>query len=85
MAWYSPPFVRPLLGACKSDLLEFLRRRGQRWREDPSNLVPKYTRNRVRWASNIDRYDVLLARGEEYASKALAREYSWRYVYPSFV
>ena len=29
----------------------FLRRREQEWREDPTNQVLKYARNRVRWAS----------------------------------
>ena len=51
MAWRSPPFIRPLLGTRKSNLVAFLRRREQEWREDPTNRVPKHARNRVRWAS----------------------------------
>ncbi|CAN0531141.1 unnamed protein product [Ectocarpus sp. 12 AP-2014] len=48
MAWHSDPFVRPLLGAHKSELLDFLVRGGHAWREDGSNQVAKYARNRVR-------------------------------------
>lgn len=48
MAWHAAPFVRPLLEARKSDLVDFLHQRGQGWREDGSNQVAKYARNRVR-------------------------------------
>ncbi|CAM9793055.1 unnamed protein product, partial [Ectocarpus fasciculatus] len=48
MAWHSDPFVRPLLGAHKSELLDFLVGGGHPWREDESNQVAKYARNRVR-------------------------------------
>lgn len=41
MAWYAAPFVRPLLGVRKPDLVDFLRERGQEWREDGSNQVAK--------------------------------------------
>ena len=50
MAWHSPPFVKPLLGVSKSRLVEFLNEHGQEWREDGSNQVAKYARNRVRCA-----------------------------------
>lgn len=50
MAWHTPPFVKPLLGARKSCLVDFLNERGQEWREDGSNKVAKYARNRVRCA-----------------------------------
>ncbi|CAM9365782.1 unnamed protein product [Ectocarpus sp. 4 AP-2014] len=48
MAWHSDPFVRPLLGAHKTELLDFLVGGGHAWREDGSNQVAKYARNRVR-------------------------------------
>lgn len=49
MEWVAAPFIRPLLGASKSDMVEFLQKREQAWREDGSNQVAKCTRNRIRW------------------------------------
>jgi tRNA(Ile)-lysidine synthase len=40
--------VRPLLGFRRSELREFLREEGLRWREDASNLDTAFLRNRVR-------------------------------------
>jgi tRNA(Ile)-lysidine synthase len=40
--------VRPLLGFRRAALLEFLRDRGQNWREDSSNRDTAFLRNRVR-------------------------------------
>ena len=40
--------VRPLLGFRRAALLEFLRERGQSWREDSSNRDIAFLRNRVR-------------------------------------
>jgi tRNA(Ile)-lysidine synthase len=40
--------VRPLLGLRRAALLEFLRERGQGWREDSSNRDVAFLRNRVR-------------------------------------
>jgi tRNA(Ile)-lysidine synthase len=40
--------VRPLLGFRRAALQEFLRERGQTWREDSSNLDTAFLRNRVR-------------------------------------
>jgi tRNA(Ile)-lysidine synthase len=40
--------VRPLLGFRRAALLEFLRERGQTWREDSSNRDIDFLRNRVR-------------------------------------
>jgi tRNA(Ile)-lysidine synthase len=40
--------VRPLLGVRRSEVEEFLRARGQCWREDSSNADLSLTRNRVR-------------------------------------
>ncbi len=44
----SGPFIRPLLGMARTDLLAYLRGGGHDWLEDPSNLSGKYRRNRVR-------------------------------------
>ncbi|CAM9395243.1 unnamed protein product [Choristocarpus tenellus] len=48
MAWVSGPFVRPLLGVIKAELVTYLNAKGQAWREDKSNQKMKYKRNRVR-------------------------------------
>jgi tRNA(Ile)-lysidine synthase len=40
--------IRPLLGARRADLREWLSRRGQAWREDPSNADPSRPRAWVR-------------------------------------
>ena len=40
--------VRPLLDCTRDELVSYLRRRGVAWREDESNLDPRYTRNRIR-------------------------------------
>jgi tRNA(Ile)-lysidine synthase len=40
--------VRPLLSVRRSAVLEFLRQRGQDFRQDSSNLDPTFTRNRIR-------------------------------------
>lgn len=40
--------VRPLLEVRRVELQEFLRARGQEWREDSSNRDPNFLRNRVR-------------------------------------
>ncbi len=40
--------IRPLIGVRKSEILSFLRRSGQPFFQDPSNLKDVYTRNRVR-------------------------------------
>jgi tRNA(Ile)-lysidine synthase len=42
--------VRPLLSERRGELQEFLRARGQEWREDSSNRDPSFLRNRVRLA-----------------------------------
>lgn len=41
-------FFKPLLGLSKSDLQKYLSYRGFAWRDDASNITPKYKRNRVR-------------------------------------
>ena len=42
------PFIRPLLRCTRSQVRAYLRARGLPWREDPSNLDPRFLRNRVR-------------------------------------
>lgn len=42
--------VRPLLEVRRAELQEYLRARGQAWREDSSNRDPSFLRNRVRLA-----------------------------------
>jgi len=40
--------VRPLLCATREEVRDFLRSRGQAWREDPTNADRRFLRNRVR-------------------------------------
>jgi tRNA(Ile)-lysidine synthase len=40
--------IRPLLGVTRGDVETFLRERGIPWREDASNLEPRFARNRIR-------------------------------------
>jgi tRNA(Ile)-lysidine synthase len=40
--------VRPLLGATRSEVRDYLRARGLEWREDPSNADRRFARARVR-------------------------------------
>jgi tRNA(Ile)-lysidine synthase len=42
------PWVRPLLGLSRAELRDYLSARGETWLEDPTNVLPKYRRNRVR-------------------------------------
>lgn len=42
------PFVRPLLGCRDSELKDYLRKYGETWREDASNLDTSIERNKVR-------------------------------------
>jgi tRNA(Ile)-lysidine synthase len=48
MAWREGLFVRPLLEVPHAALCAYLTARGATWLEDPSNLAPRYKRNRVR-------------------------------------
>ncbi|HEU5334308.1 MAG TPA: tRNA lysidine(34) synthetase TilS [Terriglobales bacterium] len=43
-----PAIVRPLLTIRRPELQDYLRTLAQPWREDATNLDPRYTRNRVR-------------------------------------
>jgi tRNA(Ile)-lysidine synthase len=40
--------IRPLLDVTRGEVVEFLRGRGIPWREDSSNLDPRFARNRIR-------------------------------------
>ena len=40
--------IRPLLPFTRDEILEYAQRSGVNWREDASNLDPKYLRNRIR-------------------------------------
>lgn len=40
--------VRPLLAARRQDILDYLEKQQQRFRQDSSNLDPRFTRNRLR-------------------------------------
>lgn len=48
MEYFTPPYVRPLLGVSRAELLDDLTRQGLNWREDPSNQSLEFTRNRLR-------------------------------------
>ena len=78
--------VRPLLGFRRSALQEFLRERGQSWREDSSNRDIAFLRNRVR-------HRLLPMIGEEFGEAAIehmgelaeiarAEEEHWERVHP---
>jgi tRNA(Ile)-lysidine synthase len=78
--------VRPLLGFRRAALQEFLRERGQGWREDSSNRDIAFLRNRVR-------HRLLPIIGEEYGDAAIehmgelaeiarAEEEHWERVHP---
>ncbi len=56
--------VRPLLGFRRARLVEFLRERGQSWREDSSNRDGAFLRNRVR-------HRLLPLIGEEFGDAAI--------------
>jgi tRNA(Ile)-lysidine synthase len=78
--------VRPLLGFRRTALREFLRERGQSWREDSSNRDTAFLRNRVR-------HRLLPMIGEEFGDAAIehmgelaeiarAEEEHWERVHP---
>ena len=43
-----PSYIRPLIDVTRAEVEEFLRARGIAWREDASNLDPRFARNRIR-------------------------------------
>lgn len=60
---------RPLLWQRRAHLRSELRRKGWVWRDDPSNVSPKYERNRVR--TFLDRHSMMKARLADTVEKAL--------------
>lgn len=65
--------VRPLLGARKTQLIEYCHRGNITWVEDPTNESPKYLRNRVRAAlGRLHQQDTELSDGVESAARFLA-------------
>ena len=81
--------IRPLLGFRRSALQEFLRERGQSWREDSSNRDIAFLRNRVR-------HRLLPMIGKEFGEAAIehmgelaeiarAEEEHWERVHPEIV
>jgi tRNA(Ile)-lysidine synthetase-like protein len=48
IAFSRGPFVRPLLGCTRAQVMEYLAEKGQGWREDSTNRNTLYFRNRVR-------------------------------------
>ncbi|TAE51479.1 MAG: tRNA lysidine(34) synthetase TilS [Bacteroidetes bacterium] len=66
------PYVRPLLGISKSDILEALAAAGIPWRQDQSNLGDSYQRNRVR-----NRLLPLLEQVHPGATRHLAGRAAW--------
>jgi tRNA(Ile)-lysidine synthase len=48
MRYRRGPYVRPLLGCRRSELLAYAEWRGLSWREDPSNQSDRFHRNRLR-------------------------------------
>lgn len=85
--------ARPLLGVWRQELEEFARSRGLTWREDPTNLWPGPSRNRLRLEilPTIEREVAPAARRNLVALADLARESEdgWRAVvrglYPKLV
>ncbi len=78
--------VRPLLGFRRAALLEFLRERGQSWREDSSNRDIAFLRNRVRHrllpmiAEEFD--EAAIEHMGELAEIARAEEEHWERAHP---
>ncbi len=57
--------IRPLLGFRRAELRNYLRARGEAWREDSSNSDPSFTRNRIR-------HRLLPLLAEEFGDSAIA-------------
>ncbi|MBK8231555.1 MAG: tRNA lysidine(34) synthetase TilS [Candidatus Eisenbacteria bacterium] len=69
MAAARGPWIRPLLGVSRADLRGFAERHRLVWREDPSNLDPRFSRNRLRHGL-LPRIDELFGRS---ARRSVAR------------
>ena len=77
----SDGIVRPLIETDRSEVLEFLRQRGIRWREDSTNTSPAFARNRIRHdllPRLTEEWNPALARNlAQVADWALAEESYW--------
>jgi tRNA(Ile)-lysidine synthase len=81
--------IRPLLGLRRVALLEYLRERGQGWREDSSNLDVAFLRNRVRHRFLpviTDEFgDAAIEHLADLAEVARAEEDHWASAHPEIV
>jgi tRNA(Ile)-lysidine synthase len=81
--------IRPLLGLRRTALLEFLRERGQSWREDSSNRDVAFLRNRVRHRLlpmiAQDFGEAAIEHMAELAEIARAEEEHWAAAHPEIV
>jgi tRNA(Ile)-lysidine synthase len=81
--------IRPLLGLRRTALLEFLRERGQSWREDSSNRDVAFLRNRVRHRLlpmiAQDFGEAAIEHMAELAEIARAEEEHWASAHPEIV
>ena len=74
MPWRRGRYVRPMLDQPHTDLVTWATDRGLEWREDPTNLSLRYTRNRVRHevlpllAELRDGVEASMARGARHAA-----------------
>lgn len=87
--------VRPLLNCTKAELEAYARAKGMTWREDASNAVPKYVRNRIRLevvpaleralpqaSGGLQKTVALLRQTQRFLNESLERE-SGGYLMPS--
>ena len=87
--------VRPLLNCTKADLEAYARTKGWVWREDASNALPKYVRNRIRLevlpaleralpqaSGGLQKTVALLRQTQRFLNESLERE-SGGYLVPS--
>jgi tRNA(Ile)-lysidine synthase len=78
--------LRPLLGFRRAELQEFLRERGQSWREDSSNRDTAFLRNRVRHRLlpiiGEEFGEVVIEHMGELAEIARAEEEHWQRAHP---
>jgi hypothetical protein len=62
MQWWGFTIVRPLLELSRSAIEAYADRCGLRWREDPTNVDPRYARNRLRHQVLPEALDLAQAR-----------------------
>ena len=81
LLWNGVQIVRPLLGARRGQLRQFLERMGQDWLEDPSNDNPQFERVRVRQAlgeTEIAPLGAVAAGHQTAVSDLLVQACDWR-------